>query len=112
MVIHCIKYLEEICFDFTGKNGQLSEIKVSQSIQSDELQRDGPNSFSEDKLQIQETRDILLCFSTFPGTVKHVYSDHTYYEASVNPWQIFYISLYKFYADSEVAYNEIMLITK
>nr|XP_022343163.1 caspase-2-like [Crassostrea virginica] len=50
-----------------GKNGQALEIRCSQSIQRDELQRDGPNSFSENKIQIQETRDILLCFSTFPG---------------------------------------------
>ena len=67
MVNRCSKYLQEDCFDSTGKNGQALEIRCSQSIQRDELQRDGPNSFSENKIQIQETRDILLCFSTFPG---------------------------------------------
>ena len=66
MVNHCSKYLQEICFDSTGKNCQAFETEYS-PIQRDELQRDGPNSVSENKVQIQETRDILLCFSTFPG---------------------------------------------
>lgn len=42
-----------------------SILNLSQSIQRDELQKDGLNVAGES--QVLDTQDILLCYSTFPG---------------------------------------------
>ncbi|XP_061163123.1 caspase-2-like [Saccostrea echinata] len=52
------------------KSGESIEInntlKVSSTVQTDKLQKDGPNAESTDR-QILDMQDLLLCFSTFPG---------------------------------------------
>lgn len=43
----------------------IPNLSLSVEIHKDELQRDGPNVAGE--TEVQDTQDILLCYSTFPG---------------------------------------------